>query len=204
MYLKIIKIGDVSSVDEYKDSDYAKLLTVDKKGFEWYPDDTVFDPNEGLSVDQAEGWAERSGRYLRSGKWFLKTPAYKQKYIDSIRDYANDIRQLVVGKKSNEQIMSESNKAIRAKRVVEGVGDDDDVAILQEEADLRGLGETPKQLAMKQCAKSVEFDTANAIIDGMEKKAIIALEGLTKKTDIDSLITDLLQEAELLKVKIGV
>ena len=90
-----------------------------------------------------------------------------------------------------------AQKVPRAERVAAGNGTAADIAIITKEAELRGEGETPEQLAQLQLQKANAMGMAVAIIDGLEDPAIKALESFTTQEELQAGI-ELFEQALIL------
>ncbi|WP_299373130.1 hypothetical protein [uncultured Kiloniella sp.] len=95
----------------------------------------------------------------------------------SVVAFASQTRELIAGKPDYLKVSSWSDKARRAERFKDGgTPSTEDIAILTAEADKRGFGETPEQLAAIQNEKAAKLAIAVSTIDGMESAALKAID----------------------------
>ncbi len=95
---------------------------------------------------------------------------------DRIRDFAQDVREQLTGGATPVEIAAWPNKAERARRFIAGTASDADKAALTAEVTARGLDETPEQLAENQLVKEGQYSTAVAMIDGLTRKGLAAID----------------------------
>lgn len=96
--------------------------------------------------------------------------------VKKITAFAESVRQKIAGNPTVLKASAWSSKEARARRIVDGTASPEDVALVQTEADQRGKGETVAQLAEKQLAKAQALLHAVSVIDGMESRAIAAVQ----------------------------
>nr|VFK16731.1 MAG: hypothetical protein BECKLFY1418C_GA0070996_102544 [Candidatus Kentron sp. LFY] len=98
--------------------------------------------------------------------------------------FSIDARRKVTQNADLHKISGWSIKALRAKRVSDGNGTDEDIVILQIECDERSKGETPLELAEKQHEKAKLLETAVARIDGMEEGALSRIDAAQNASEL--------------------
>ena len=93
-----------------------------------------------------------------------------------IASRATSIRKLITGNADQYKVAGYVSKAAAAKSVLDGTADEDEVADIQNEADLRGRGETFLELAGIISANNRRLCTARGSVDGMESAALSGLK----------------------------
>lgn len=129
-------------------------------------------------------------------EWMDDLDSLKIESMQKIRDYAEGVRQQIAGNPTALKASAWSSKEARARRIIDGVADAADVALVQAEADQRGMGETAAGLAAKQLTNAQQLLHEVAVIDGMESCAIAAVQAATDAAGVDAVMTAMQTEAE--------
>lgn len=121
--------------------------------------------------------------YIEDDGEFVMLPEFAAEQLEQAKlaakkdvlAFADKARQTLAGSPSALEASSWAAKEARARRVVEGIATESDLATVELEAQERNLGESAQQLATLQIAKANQLMMAVAIIDGMTKSALAAL-----------------------------
>ena len=115
--------------------------------------------------------------------------------ISEIKDFAAYARSAVTENADEKQLVGWAAKAELARRYKRSEASDIDVLALQVEVEKRGKGETIDDLVDKQLEKAGALSIAVATIDGLESKALEAVDA-SEESEIPALIEGLKNEAE--------
>lgn len=133
-------------------------------------------PRNSLKVPPPEGVSALAVVKAGGLDWFIDPEATRAAAMDEAVGFGRRIRHQLAGGATVEEIATWPNKAERARRFIGGKASDADKAALNTEAQARGLGETATALAKLQLAKEAQYATAIAVIDGLTRKTLAAIE----------------------------
>lgn len=122
--------------------------------------------------------------------------------LEGVAEFAEGIRQTLTGGASPTEIAAWPNKAERARRFIASTASATDIEALGIEAALRGLGETPLELAQLQLAREASYAKAVGYIDGLTSAARGAIEAATEET-LPQTIADLQVQAATAMTALG-
>jgi hypothetical protein len=116
--------------------------------------------------------------------------------ISSVEQFATQTRELIAGKADQYKVGGWQGKRDRAMRIKQDITEDDDIAIVQREADKRGKGETVEQLVELQLTRARNLALGTSDIDGTESAAKTRVKAANNKTELSELMLILKQEAD--------
>ncbi|MDF1583899.1 MAG: hypothetical protein P1P78_11375 [Methyloprofundus sp.] len=96
------------------------------------------------------------------------------------------------------------DKLTLAQKISEGTATADDIAIIQSEADMRGLGETAAELALKISAKAQILRVIRSKIDGFEDRIERELAAVTDVPSYDAIVDALVNDGAAIISQLGV
>lgn len=137
--------------------------------------DPIF-PANSLKKAPPKGLPKFAVVYAGVDDWHVDAEATQAAAMGEIKAFAQSIRHELTGGASLEEIATWPNKAERARRFIGGKASDADKAALNAEAQARDLGETATALAKRQLEKEGQYAAAIALIDGLTRKALAAIE----------------------------
>lgn len=123
----------------------------------------------------------------------------KKEIINFISSNANAMRNRIVGDTSAVERDGWGLKAKIAERYLSGEFEEEELYVIETEAHLRGLNETPEQLAQKQIAKSKAFALASVTIDGFAsyaKRTIEEAETISELLEVGKNLTNTAEDLE--------
>ncbi|WP_287602750.1 hypothetical protein [Thiothrix sp.] len=123
--------------------------------------------------------------------------------VNVITNYAESVRNKIAKNPTALKASAWGSKEARARRIIDGIATDADTALVRSEADQRGRGETVLQLAKKQIDRATALLTAVSVIDGMESRAIAAVNAAVDVVAVDAVMTAMQQEAEAALAVLG-
>lgn len=130
-----------------------------------------------------------------AGKWVLSAEraaelfeASKRAAIDGVKTFISEQRVVAAGTSDPTELQARAAKRMIADAVVAGTATDDQTLMLATEARLRGMGETPVDLANKILAKARAMDMVNAAMDGLRRAAENAMTATTDQAALDACV----------------
>ncbi len=126
----------------------------------------------------------------------VKLDLRKDNTVTRILAFTKQVRQLLSRHSEAERMVGWVEKEKRARRVLAGTANDADKEQLRIEATKRGFGETIEQLAQRQIELSDILAWQHAELDGLETKAIDAVQHASSIAEVDALLNQFKADAE--------
>ncbi|MEM5529546.1 hypothetical protein WN093_12035 [Gammaproteobacteria bacterium AS21] len=184
-----LRLVDGKLVDVSKNTDWyvdeQGLKHVSQKNNDWQYINCLFDD---FLIEKNNQWSVLSEQDLFV---FDKAEA-----ISSVEQFATQTRELIAGKADQYKVGGWQSKRDRAMRIKQNNAEDDDITIVQREADKRGKGETVDQLVELQLTRARNLALGTSDIDGAESAAKTRIRATNDKTELAELMLILKQEAE--------
>jgi hypothetical protein len=129
----------------------------------------------------------------------IQAEAFDQAYksaFSTIETFARDVRHQIAGTHDDAEIAGWNNKLRIAKAVLDKTATASEVQAMTIEAQARGAGETPEQLATMVVAKGEKFAVVVGLIDGMKRKAEKAVEAAKTPAEVEAVLDAMRKEAD--------
>ncbi len=126
----------------------------------------------------------------------IKLNIRQENTINRILAFTKQVRMQLSNYSEAERMVGWVEKEKRARRVLAGAATDVDKQQLTIEATKRGFGETIEQLAQRQIELADILALQNAELDGLEIKAVDAVQHATSIAQVDGLFEQFKQDAE--------
>ena len=157
-----------------------KLVLPDGKELINVPADYNTLTDIGLTHEQAEGELLKHAKGIALG---------------NMRAFAKAARARVASYADEYQLSNWTAKSQRAEKILNDSASEQEIAIVQAESDIRGKGESPKDLAQKQLTRSQSLAHAIGVIDGLESKGRNAIKSKKSLHKLEELIKELQADA---------
>jgi hypothetical protein len=116
--------------------------------------------------------------------------------LKTIETFARDVRHQIAGTHDDAEIAGWNNKLRIAKAVLDKTATESEIQAMTIEAQARGAGENPEQLATMVVGKGEKFAMIVGLIDGMKRKAEKAVQAATTPAEVEAVLDAMRQEAE--------
>ncbi len=180
-YVRETEVGKgLPGAVEISQEQYTKLLTAQSEG------KRIVSDSKGQPVPL------RAYEYLENDIVLFDTTKEFQdaqhKAVNSIKTFANGIRQSISDHPDHYEIISWANKTERAERLLSGKGSLTDQQIVQIEAQKRDRNESVAMLASKQRDKAERHAMQLAVIDGLIADAKIQIRTASNIADLEPIL----------------